>query len=349
MQLCIAFIAVIHTFYRVKAYINHGWDKNIINQHGTSNQSSLSGQDAATTEFEIPLDSWKPIKQAFSAIDMPKFNNGHIITYFVTCCVIDGLPSGNFKSVSSSAINLFKCGHVQSIEVCCVSPALRLRAICQPEMKKNKLYKLNLVLNSATFHIIYARCGCPAGKGPSGSCKHIGAFCYAFENFCSLGNTPDFFTCTDTLQSWNQPRGPKVDPIPVEMLCERRNELLNKTDRSSVIFDPRPKQFRKRNPNTIEKLRCNLLNKCGKENAAFLTILVPSIANIEHDHTYASKIIVVENQTTSLQDTTTRESSKVKENDDVGEHTKCYRSDAGTPAIMKEKLRYACLVSNMKI
>ena len=82
---------------------------------------------------------------------------------------------------------------------------------------------------------------------------------------------------------------------------------------------------------------------------AFLTILVLSIANIAHDHTYASKTIGAENQTTFLQDTTTRESSKVKENDDGGEHTECYRSDYGTPAIMKEKLRYACLVSNIKI
>ena len=104
MQLCIVFIAVIHTFYKVKAYkvkayINYGWYKNITNQHGISDQSSLSGQDVTTSEFDTPLDGWKPIKQAFSAIDMPKFNNGHIITYFVNRCVIDRLPSGDFKSV----------------------------------------------------------------------------------------------------------------------------------------------------------------------------------------------------------------------------------------------------------
>ena len=215
-------------YYRVKAYINYGWDKNIVNQYEASAQSSLNGQDVTISEFDIPSNGWKSIKEAFLTTDMPKFNNGHIVTYFVTRCVIDGLPSEDFKSVSSHGINLFKCGHVQSIEVCTASSPLHLRAICQPEMKKNKLYKLNLVLNSVTLHIMYASCSCPAGKGPNGSCKHIGAFCYAFENFCTLGSTPDFLTCTDVLQSWNQPRGPKVAPIPVEMLSARRKKFLTK-------------------------------------------------------------------------------------------------------------------------
>ena len=151
------------------------------------------------SELDIPTDGWKPIKEAFLTTDITKFNNEHIVTYFVTCCVIDGLPSQDFKSASLHAINLFKCGHVQSIEVYTVSSAFHLRAICQPEMKKNKLYKLNLVLNFNTLHIMYASCGCPAGKGPNGSYKHIGAFCYDFENFCMLASTPDFLTCTDVL------------------------------------------------------------------------------------------------------------------------------------------------------
>ena len=109
---------------------------------------------------------------------------------------------------------------------CVLSPQLSTyEPSANQKLKKNKLYKLNLALNSNTLHIMYASCGCPAGKGPNGSYKHIGAFCYAFENFCMLGSTPGFLTCTDIdiLQSWNQPRGPKVDPIPVEnALCRKK-------------------------------------------------------------------------------------------------------------------------------
>ena len=49
------------------------------------------------SELHIPPDGWKPIKEAFLTTDIPKFNNGHIVTYFVTHCVIDGLPSEDFK------------------------------------------------------------------------------------------------------------------------------------------------------------------------------------------------------------------------------------------------------------
>ena len=182
---------------------------------------------------------------------------------------------------------------------------------------------------------MYASCGCPAGKGPNGSCKHIGAFCYAFENFCILGSTPDFLTCTDVLQSWNQPRGPKVAPIPVEMLSARRNEILNKARKSLVIqFDPRPRQFQNCNPNAIEKLRCNLLNKCDEGNAAFLSILVPSVATIVHDHTYANK----SENLTSQQDTT-NETAECEENEDDGEDKEyCSTSDECLLAIGVQKV-----------
>jgi len=33
------------------------------------------------------------------------------------------------------------------------------------------------------YDVIGAKCRCPAGKGPCGSCKHIAAVCYALEEF----------------------------------------------------------------------------------------------------------------------------------------------------------------------
>ena len=108
-------------------------------------------------------------------------------------------------------------------------------------MKKDRIYRLKVALNSQQ-DITFAECGCPAGKGPHGSCKHIGALCYALAEFCKLGSTPDFLTCTDRLQSWNKPHAKKVDPIPVDELGLRRRELLKGSiSRSpSVLFDPRP-------------------------------------------------------------------------------------------------------------
>ena len=66
--------------------------QNIVNSYEASTQSFLSDQDVPILDSDIPSDGWKPIKEAFLNTDMPQFNNGYIVTYFVTCCVIDGLP-----------------------------------------------------------------------------------------------------------------------------------------------------------------------------------------------------------------------------------------------------------------
>ena len=143
--------------------------------------------------------------------------------------------------------------------------------------------------------------------GPSGSCKHIAALCYAFSDFCKCGSVPEFLTCTDKLQSWNKPRGRKVNVIPVEQLCARRSELNNKTHKS-VVYDPRPERFREVLPSSVEQLRCDLLNDSCTKSCALLTILVPSVHSIQHDHTYA------------IQDGYTLEiSSRPKESNDPSE------------------------------
>ena len=133
--------------------------------------------------------------------------------------------------------------------------------------------------------MVYASCGCP-GKGPSESCKHIGALCYALCDFCKCGRIPDFLTCTDKLQSWNKPRGRKVDPIPVDELCSRRLELTNtgQHHQLSMILDL---YVWTRIVLSIEKLLCDLINSGSTQSCALLPILVPSKKSIELDHSYA--------------------------------------------------------------
>ena len=164
---------------------------------------------------------------------------GHIVTYFVTRTVCDSLPATDLKSINKSADNLFRCGHVQEIVVCTTTSLLFLRAKCVPEMRKDRIYKLGLALQADSFDITHAECGCPAGKGPHGSCKHIAALCYALADFCRLGVLPDFLTCTEKLQQWNCPRAKRIDRIPVDQLVSRRRELLpEKVSGGQTIFDP---------------------------------------------------------------------------------------------------------------
>ena len=141
------------------------------------------------------------------------------MAYFVAKTAADGLQCSDYKAINLSAMNLFQCGHVQQIEVANDEQHVFLRAVCLPEIRKDCMYKL-LISMTEGLDILTAECGCPNGKGPTASCKHIGALCYAFENFCEQGSLPEFFTCTWRLQEWNRPRPRKFAPIPVLSIKE---------------------------------------------------------------------------------------------------------------------------------
>ena len=113
-------------------------------------------------------------------------------------------------------------------------------------MRKDRVYLLRIVLNVKTFNIFFAECGCPAGLEPQGSCKHIDALSYAVVDFSKVQSLPTHKFCTDELQEWNKPHGKRVDPIPVEQLGSRRQELQPEKSRatgSKMVFDPRPLKF----------------------------------------------------------------------------------------------------------
>ena len=96
-------------------------------------------------------------------------------------------------------------------------------AVCLPEMRKDREYKIQMVL-SPSAEILYAEDGCPAGRGPTGRCKHIAAFCYALEEFVRLGFTRPFLSCTSRLQTWNQPRKKKLDSKNIYEISFERAE-----------------------------------------------------------------------------------------------------------------------------
>ena len=136
-----------------------------------------------------------------------------MLSYFVTRKVWDGKIAGDFKQINSHSYPLFKAGHVQRIQVFKGNDNnVYLSSVCLPEMRKDRDNKIQVVL-SPVGEIIFVEDGCPAGKGPKGSCKRIVAFCYALEGFVRLGFTRPFLFCTSHLQTWNhQPRQKKLSP-----------------------------------------------------------------------------------------------------------------------------------------
>ena len=131
--------------------------------------------------------NWHPLKEVFAGNttcnQMLSFTNAQIINYFVIRNTVDGMPANDMKAIDSSALNLFRCGHIQDIKVC-TDQHLAVQANCVPEMRKDRiLYKLCLHLDTVSFDIISARCGYSAGKSPHASCKYVAALCYALKEF----------------------------------------------------------------------------------------------------------------------------------------------------------------------
>ena len=152
---------------------------------------------------------WKRIADGRTLL--PEFSLANMMAYFVTRKVCDGQNAGDFKHLNNHSYPLFKSGHIQKIlTIKGNDNNVYLNAVCLPEMRKDREYKIQMVL-SPSAEILYAEDGCPAGRGPTGSCKHIAAFCYALEEFVRLGFTRPFLSCTSRLQTWNQPRQKKLE------------------------------------------------------------------------------------------------------------------------------------------
>ena len=186
-----------------------------------------------------------------SPSNIPRFTNAHIVTYFVMRKVCNGSSCTDFKSINQPAIDLFHCGHLQQVEIAESNATLWIRANCLPQMRKDRTYKAVLSLSNSKWDINGASCGCPAGKGPCATCKHIEALCYLSQSFCEIGTIPEFFTtCTQRLQDWNKLRGKIVESVPVTDLKEQKIILnvanLNRMESSQIPsnFDPRPANMR---------------------------------------------------------------------------------------------------------
>ena len=77
--------------------------------------------DVLSTLPDNKNGSWSSLKDADeNTLQLLSFTNAQIINYFVVRTAVDGTPASDMKAINSSALNLFKCGHVQNIQICIV-------------------------------------------------------------------------------------------------------------------------------------------------------------------------------------------------------------------------------------
>lgn len=192
------FISTCFTCRRVISYIKNSWENNFTEKWQHLAASKPEDQ-TATVNCDFPESAqWVSLVDAKD--DVPSFNIQNIVSYFIERKAKDNESNKDYKNVSSKAFGLFRHGHIQKLEIARDDDEnVHIRCDCLPEMKKNLKYNVKLSMCNNGGHegnITFASCACPAGKGPRGSCKHIGALCYALEEFVRLKCTREFETCT---------------------------------------------------------------------------------------------------------------------------------------------------------
>ena len=211
-----------------------------------------------------PSQHFLPIQNAHT---LPYFTIANITNYFIVRITSDGNSANDFKSLNSKAFPLFKDGHVQSIQVRTNVDKTYYQANCLPEMKKVTIYTIRLIINASNSDISYAQCGCPAGCGPKGSCKHIAAMCYALEDFSRIKHLRDPVSCTSQLQTWNQPRKRHLEPVDVHRIKFLKQEYGKEKRVYNVSqYDPRPVSLRQ----TTEEVQALHIKLSQKSSTRFV-------------------------------------------------------------------------------
>ena len=215
--------------------------------------------------------------QPISKVELPVFNIAHITNYFISRVTCDGKSARDYKSLNSKAFPLFKDGHVQDITACNTGQLMLFRAKCLPEMKKTEVYRVELSQDKMSGDITSALCGCTAGKGPKGSCKHIAALCYALEEFNRIKTTVHYTACTSKLQEWNQPRKRTLEPQHIEKIKFIKQEHgKNKREQTKSVYDPRPQHLQHTADDELEQF-CTKLQSFSKP-CGFLHVINPAFS-----------------------------------------------------------------------
>lgn len=210
--------------------------------------------------------TWKTLIESSRII--PSFTINQVEEYFIHRNDSDGLERQDWKNFNDKGFKLFKEGHVQSIRVGMSDDMCCVKAKCLPEMKKDLVYDLKLFLYTTDGAIKVAECKCPAGKGPTGSCKHIAALCYALEDFNKTRHSEDGeVSCTSLLQQWSMPsRKRRLDSKMVSDINFRTEKREYDYKRHPAdIVDPRPAPLQRTTKADLEEFADSLqsLPLCG--------------------------------------------------------------------------------------
>ena len=163
---------------------------------------------------------------------------------------------------------------------------LYISGIVEAEMKSKTTYSLKIVIDGVTGEVWQGHCECPAGTGPTATCKHIVAVLLILVKFAQEGILQVKLSCTETLQTFKKPaKTHQGSPV--------RAEDLDKT--IDWDHDPRPKKYRFSSKEVMYRIHNATTNFCA-ESGLDITFRYAfekaDVAQAEQDHDYLKKPLV---------------------------------------------------------
>ena len=129
-------------------------------------------------------------------------------------------------------------------------------------------------------------CECAAGMGPTSHCKHTVAVLLALLDFTLHNVVLLELSCTDTLQTFHQPRRKRVgSPIKA---C---NLKVHGCDSATLIYDPRPSKYHSMPgyPDYVKNLTVNYAATHQSNIPLLQTVPPVNMYATANDHDYFSK------------------------------------------------------------
>ena len=129
-------LCVCSILFRVKTYIENGWDKELIDPDNGDNvarkRRRMQNEDGEESREVLlfPTESdanWQTLAKGRALV--PNFRLAHMVTYFVKRAATDQREASDHKNINNQSFALFKLGHIQRIKVCEANGYTFLKAI----------------------------------------------------------------------------------------------------------------------------------------------------------------------------------------------------------------------------
>jgi len=171
-----------------------------------------------------------------SRSECPPLTEELIQSFFATWLGYDQ-PDVNIPALRKGKL-LLESKRVEACSMQKSDEASFFSGIVRAAMKRKVSYNVKIKVTSITGDIVNSDCECPAGKGPHGICKHVAAILLMLHQFWDTGDLLCRKSCTDTLQTFHQPRQ-LYDGSPVKVSTVRKRGAAATAD-----DDPRPLKYR---------------------------------------------------------------------------------------------------------